>query len=65
MKVGRNEIPNEVWKYGGKEIKNWAICRNWEVWKVLRGRKIRKGKGLSEEWKKGIIIPILKKDKRR
>jgi len=23
-KVGRNGIPNEVWKYGGKEIKIWA-----------------------------------------
>lgn len=28
----RDELPNNVWKYGGKEMKNWAweVCRR--VW---------------------------------
>lgn len=42
---------NEVWRYG-REIREWVrhFCNR--VWK---------GKGWPEEWKKGVIVPIIKK----
>ncbi|XP_025160987.1 uncharacterized protein LOC112589978 [Harpegnathos saltator] len=52
--MGADEIPNEVWKYGGEEVGRWAgdICRR--VWR---------GKEWPEEWKEGIVVPIIKKGK--
>lgn len=52
--MGMDELPNEVWKYGGKEMERWA----WEVCK-----SVWKGEGWPVEWKEGVIIPILKKGK--
>lgn len=50
--AGRDDIVNEVWKYGGKEIREWLwiICNR--VWK---------GEGWPEDWRKEVIIQILKK----
>ncbi|XP_071576349.1 uncharacterized protein [Temnothorax nylanderi] len=50
--MGRNGIPGEVWKRGGKELENWA-------WKYIN--RIWKGGGWPENWKEGIIAPIVKK----
>lgn len=50
--TGGNEIPAEVWKYGGVWMQNW-------VWRVC-GR-ISKRKGWIEDWYEKIIVPILKK----
>jgi len=49
-----DEIPSEVWKYGGEEMRRWAwgICNR--IWK---------GEDWPEEWKDGVIIPIIKKGK--
>lgn len=50
--MGIDGIPNEVWKYGGEEIREW-------VWKVCN--KIWKGEGWPEDWKEGVVVPIIKK----
>ncbi|EZA48221.1 hypothetical protein X777_14227 [Ooceraea biroi] len=52
--TGGDGIPNEVWKYGGKEVKEglWRICRR--VWK---------GEERPKEWREGVIVPIKKKGK--
>lgn len=50
--AGRDGIAHEVWKYGGKEIMEWfwVICnRSW------------KEEGWPEDWREGVVIPILKK----
>lgn len=52
--MGRDGIPNEVWKYAGKEIGGWA-------WRMCN--KVWRGKDWLEEWKDGTIIPIVKKGK--
>lgn len=43
------EIPNEMWRYGGKEKMKWVrrFCNR--VWK-------------GEKWKKGVIVPIVKEE---
>ena len=46
--IGNDGIPNEVWKYGGEDIKRWA----WEMY-----RRVWSGEGWPEDWKEGIIIP--------
>lgn len=53
--AGRNGIANEVWKYGGKEIMEWfwVICNR--IWKE---------EGWPEDWREGVVIPILKKSQR-
>ncbi|KMQ83226.1 endonuclease-reverse transcriptase, partial [Lasius niger] len=50
--IGKDGIPNEVWKYGGEEVERWAWERYNRVWK---------GEGWPEEWKESVIIPIVKK----
>lgn len=52
--MGVDGIPNEVWRYGGEEIKKlvWGFCN--KVWK---------GEGWPEEWKEGVVVPIVKKGK--
>lgn len=50
--AGRDEVPDEVWKYGGEEVEEW-------VWRYCNG--VWKGGGWPEEWKEGVIIPIVKK----
>lgn len=50
--VGEDEIPGEVWKYGGERLKEclWEMCNR--IWK---------GKEWIEEWNEGLIVPIKKK----
>ncbi|XP_046145496.1 trichohyalin-like [Osmia bicornis bicornis] len=50
--TGGDEIPNEVWRYGGEEVLDWA----WEVC-----NRVWRGEGWPEGWKEGIIAPIKKK----
>lgn len=50
--MGIDGIPNEVWKYGGGELEDWA--RNFV-------NRLWKGDGWPERWKEGVIIPIVKK----
>jgi len=42
--AGGDGILNEIWKYGGKEIREW-------LWKICN--KVWKGKGWPEEWREG------------
>lgn len=50
--IGIDGIPNEMWKYGKEVIEKWVreICK--KVWREERW---------PEEWKEGIIAPIVKK----
>jgi len=50
--VGLDGIPNEVWRYGGEEIRKlaWEICKR--VWR---------GEGWPEGWKEGLIEQKKKK----
>jgi len=50
--LGIDGIPNEVWRYGGEELKNWA----WEIC-----RRVWRGEGWPDQWKEGGIVPIIKK----
>ena len=50
--AGPNEIPNEVWMYGGEGLVNKLVCILGKVWD---------GQGLLEDWKTGVVIPIYKK----
>lgn len=51
--AGIDEIPNEVWKYGGEKMRVWA-------WKMCN--RIWKGEGWPEIWKEGLVTPIIKKE---
>ncbi|XP_067214151.1 uncharacterized protein [Linepithema humile] len=50
--AGIDEIPAEVWKYGGEELEEW-------VWGFCN--RVWKGEGWPENWKEGVIVPIMKK----
>ncbi|XP_070519746.1 golgin subfamily A member 6-like protein 22 [Cardiocondyla obscurior] len=52
--AGSDDIENEIWREGGEEVKEelWEICKR--VWK---------GEGFPEEWREGIVVPVLKKGK--
>lgn len=50
--AGGNDIVNEVWKYEGGEVREWEICNR--IWK---------GESWPEEWREGVVVPILKKGK--
>ncbi|XP_025163183.1 uncharacterized protein LOC112590540 [Harpegnathos saltator] len=54
--VGGDEIPNEAWKYGGERMEEWIreMCNR--VWR---------GEEWPEEWKEGIVVPIVKKGEGR
>lgn len=52
--AGGDDIVNEVWKYGGGEVREW-------LWKICN--RVWKGECWSEEWREGIVVPILKKGK--
>lgn len=54
--MGRDGIPNEVWKYGGEEVREWG-------WKLCN--RVWRGEGRPEEWKEGVIVPVVKKGKGR
>jgi len=49
---GIDGIPGEVWKYEGEEMEKWIGEFCVRVWK---------GEWWPEEWKEGIIVPIVKK----
>lgn len=50
--AGIDEIPNEIWKYGGTELEEW-------VWDFCN--RISRGEGWLEEWREGVLVPIIKK----
>ena len=50
--MGGDKIPNEVWRYGGMEVQGWA-------WGMIN--KVWRGEGWPEEWKEGVVVPIVKK----
>ncbi|XP_024876545.1 vicilin-like seed storage protein At2g18540 [Temnothorax curvispinosus] len=52
--MGRDGIPGEAWKYGGKELETWA-------WRYIN--RVWKGGGWPENRKEGLIAPIVKKGK--
>lgn len=45
-------IPNKVWKYEGRAVRNWIgdLCK--EIWK--------RGGNWPEDWKEGVIVPVIK-----
>lgn len=49
---GVDNVPKEMWKYGGQELEDW-------VRKLVN--RIRKGEGWPDEWKEGVIVAIVKK----
>jgi len=50
--MGVDDIPGEVWKYGGEEMEEW-------VWQTCN--RVWRGEGWPGEWKEGVLLPILKK----
>lgn len=54
--IGNDNIPAEVWKYGGEELEGW-------IWDICN--KVWRGEGWIKEWNKGLVVPILKKGKGR
>ncbi|XP_043603168.1 uncharacterized protein LOC122576640 [Bombus pyrosoma] len=54
--MGEDGLENEVWKYAPKEVGK-------ALWELLR--KIWNGKGIPEDWKKGVICPTYKKGHKR
>lgn len=52
--AGVDEVPNEIWKYCGNELKEktWIICNT--VWR---------GEGWTEIRRERIVVPIVKKGK--
>jgi len=49
---GDDGVPNEVWKFGGERVEEWIWSFCCKVWK---------GEGWPEQWKNGIIVPLVKK----
>lgn len=49
-------IPSEIWKYSGEKMKEW-------VWRFYN--RIWRGEGWIEKWKKGVIVPMIKKGEGR
>lgn len=50
--AGEYRITNEVWKFGGEEIREW-------VWEFCN--RIWRGEGWTERWMKEIVGPTVKK----
>lgn len=50
--MGVDGIPGEAWKYGGGDLERW-------VWELCN--KVWRGEGWPEEWKEGVMVPIVKK----
>jgi len=50
--VGLDGIPGEVWKHGGEELEEWVRGYYNRIWK---------GEGWPQDWREGVIVPILKK----
>ncbi|KMQ82370.1 endonuclease-reverse transcriptase, partial [Lasius niger] len=49
---GADGVPNEVWKLGGERIEEWA-------WRFCN--RVWRGEGWPEQWKDGVIVPLVKK----
>lgn len=49
---GGDGITNDVWRYGGEGAREW-------VWRVCN--RVWRGEGWPEDWKVGVIAPIVKK----
>ena len=49
---GGDGVANEVWKYGGVEVEDW-------LWEVCN--RVWKGEGWVEEWREGVVVPVVKK----
>lgn len=50
--TGVDGVPNEVWIYGGEKVEEW-------MWSFCN--RIWRGEGWPEQWKEGIIVPLVKK----
>jgi len=50
--AGADGLPNEVWKCGEKRIEEW-------IWGFCN--RVWRGEGWPEQWKDGIIVPLVKK----
>lgn len=50
--VGTDGVPNEVWKRGGGNIEEW-------IWDFCN--RVWRGERWPEQWKDGIIVPLVKK----
>jgi len=48
-----DRVPGEMWKYGEEELTKWTRVYCNRIWKRERW---------SEDWKEGVIIPIVKKE---
>nr|XP_046472570.1 uncharacterized protein LOC124214348 [Neodiprion pinetum] len=53
---GGDGIVSEVWRYGGEEMEQW-------VWKTCN--RVWVGEGWREDWREGLIAPIVKKGERK
>ena len=49
---GGDGITNEVWKYGGIEVEEW-------LWDICN--RVWKGEGWVEEWREGVVVPVVKR----
>ena len=60
MKVGKaarmDEIPNEVWKYKGIQLKEWTWFTCNRIWRR---------DGWPELWKEGIVVPASSEKKEK
>lgn len=54
--AGINGTLSEAWKYGEKRLEKWVqdFCN-----------RVCRGEGWSKSWREGIIVPIVKKEKRK
>jgi len=50
--AGADGVPNEVWKCGRERIEEW-------IWGFCN--RVWRGEGWPEQWKDGIIVPLVKK----
>jgi hypothetical protein len=50
--AGADGVPNEVWKLGGERVEEWAWSFCNRVWR---------GEGWPEQWRDGVIVPLVKK----
>jgi len=48
--AGADGVPNEVWKCGSERIEDW-------IWGFCN--KVWRGEGWPEQWKDGIIVPLV------
>lgn len=59
--VGENEIPGEVWKYGGERLMECLLLLYYYYIIIKLCNRVWRGKDWIEEWNDGIIVSIRKK----